>query len=255
MSEVAAHPDVRRELPVVAEALELSASPQLRNMASMGGNLMQRTRCPYFRAEVSLPCNKRAPGSGCAARHGENRGLAIFGWSEACVATHPSDLAVALSALDASIVVRGPGGERAVPATRFHRLPGDDPARDTALEAGEIIVAIDVPLSAEARSSRYLKLRERASYEFALVSAAAAVTVADGHIRRARLALGGIAHRPWRLHATERALAGAPLDERRVRAALAEDLDAARPLEQNGFKVELARRAAARAVMLAGGAS
>jgi xanthine dehydrogenase YagS FAD-binding subunit len=253
MSDVAAHAGVRREFPAIAEALELSASPQLRNMASMGGNLLQRTRCPYFRAETALPCNKRAPGTGCAARRGENRTHAIFGWSDACVATHPSDVAVALCALDARVLVRGPDGERAIAMTELYRLPGDQPARETTLVRGEVIVAIDVPRSPAARSSRYLKVRERASYEFALVSAAAAVAMAGDRIGRAQLALGGVAHRPWRLRAAEAALAGQPLEPATLRAALERDFAAARPLEHNAFKIELARRAAVRSLMMAGG--
>jgi xanthine dehydrogenase YagS FAD-binding subunit len=253
MSQVAAHPTVRREFPAVAEALELSASPQLRNMASMGGNLLQRTRCPYFRADTVLACNKRVPGSGCAARHGMNRSHAIFGASEACVATHPSDVAVVLSALDANVLVRGHGGERTIPLAELHRLPGDEPARETTLEHGELVLAIDVPLSAAARSSRYLKLRERASFEFALVSAAAGVELDGNRIRTARVALGCVAPRPWRLRAAEKALVGSRLEDAELRQALDEDFRAARPLAHNGFKIELARRAATRALVMAGG--
>jgi xanthine dehydrogenase YagS FAD-binding subunit len=252
MSEVAAHPAVRRELPAVAEALELSASPQLRNMASMGGNLLQRTRCPYFRADTVLACNKRLPGSGCAARHGMNRSHAIFGWSEACVATHPSDVAVALAALDATILVRGRDGERTIPLVELHRLPGHEPVHETTLEHGELVIAIEVPRSAAARSSRYVKVRERASYEFALVSAAAGLELDGGRVRTARVALGGVAPRPWRLRAAEQALVGSRLEEAALRRALDEDLRAARPLANNGFKVELARRAATRAIVMAG---
>src|SRR5580658_8578716 len=169
MSDVAANIEVRRRFPVIAESLLFAASGQLRNMASIGGNIMQRTRCAYFRDDDDLPCNKRRPGSGCSALHGLNRNHAIFGWSDACVATHPSDLAVALAALDAVVIVRGSAGERSIPFGEFHRLPGDAPERDTVLDRGELIVAIDVPASLEARSSHYLKLRDRTSYEFALV--------------------------------------------------------------------------------------
>ena len=172
MAEVAAHPAVREGYPVLAQALEAAASPQIRNRGTMGGNLMQRTRCPYFRAETPLPCNKRSPGSGCPAREGENRGHAIFGWSDGCVATHPGDLAVALAALDAVIHVAGAGGERLVTAAEFHQLPGDDPRRDNVLAPGELITAVEVPAAPSSRTSHYLKVRERASYEFAMVSAA-----------------------------------------------------------------------------------
>ncbi len=253
MSDVAAHPDARRRFPVIAEALLFAASGQLRNMASMGGNIMQRTRCGYFRDEDDLPCNKRRPGSGCSALHGLNRNHAIFGWSESCVATNPSDLAVALAALDATVTVRGPAGARAIPFTDFHRLPGDTPERDNVLGRGDLIVSIEVPARAEGRASHYLKIRDRESYEFALVSAAAAVAVDDGRIRSARLALGGVAHKPWRLRATEAALRGASLaDIEALRSAIAASFTEARPLAHNVFKVELAQRVALRALQMAG---
>src|SRR5712691_7463382 len=175
MSDVAADIEVRRRFPVIAEALLFSASGQLRNMASIGGNIMQRTRCAYFRDEADLGCNKRRPGSGCAALHGLNRNHAIFGWSDSCVATNPSDLAVALAALDAIVIVRGPTGERRIPFKDFHRLPGSTPERDNVLGRGDLIVAVQLPVSLEARHSHYLKVRDRASYEFALVSVAAAI--------------------------------------------------------------------------------
>src|SRR5437773_3168884 len=213
MSDVAAHPDVRRGFPVIAEGLLFAASGQLRNMASMGGNIMQRTRCAYFRDEDDLPCNKRRPGSGCSARYGLNRNHAIFGWSDDCVATHPSDLAVALAALDANVLVRGPGGKRSIPFTEFHLLPGNTPERDNVLERGDLIVAIEVPQRIEGRASHYLKVRDRQSYEFVLVSVAAGVATDNGRIRSARLALGGVAHKPWRLTAAEAALRGASLDD------------------------------------------
>src|SRR3989449_9286399 len=216
MSDVAADMEVRRRFPVIAEALLFAASAQLRNMASMGGNIMQRTRCAYFRDEDDPPCNKRRPGSGCSARHGLNRNHAIFGWSESCVATNPSDVAVALAALDATIVVRGTAGEQAIPFTDFHRLTGDAPERDNALGRGDLIVSIEVPACAEGRASHYLKIRDRQSYEFALVSAAAAVEGDDGRIRSARLALGGVAHKPRRPRAAETAPPGAAL--RRIEA-------------------------------------
>src|SRR5438874_6963949 len=249
MSDVAAHPDVRRRFPVIAEGLLFAASGQLRNMASMGGNIMQRTRCAYFRDEDDLPCNKRRPGSGCSALHGLNRNHAIFGWSDDCVATNSSDLAVALVALDAIVVVRGTAGERAIPFDDFHRLPGNTPERDNALGRGDLIVAIEVPTRAEGRASHYLKLRDRQSYEFALVSAAAAVAMDGRRIRSARLALGGVSHKPWRLTAAEAALRGTALDDSdAVKSAIARSFADARPLAHNGFKVELAQRVARRAL-------
>src|SRR4029077_3039756 len=190
----------------IAESLLLAASGQLRNMASIGGNIMQRTRCAYFRDADGLPCNKRKPGSGCSALHGINRTHAIFGWSESCVATHPSDLAVALAALDAIVHVRNAAGDRAIPFSEFHRLPGDTPQNDNVLSRGELIVGIEVPARAESRSSHYLKVRDRQSYEFALVSTAAAVATDGRSIASVRLAMGGVAHRPWRLTAAEAAL-------------------------------------------------
>ena len=253
MSDVAANMEVRRRFPVIAEALLFAASGQLRNMASMGGNIMQRTRCPYFRDDDDPACNKRRPGSGCSALHGLNRNQAIFGWSDACVATHPSDVAVALAALDATVLVRGRAGQRSIAFADFHRLPGSTPERDTVLERGDLIVAIEVPASAEARSSHYLKVRDRQSYEFALVSAAAAVATDGRRIRSARLAMGGVAHKPWRLAAAETALRGLSLDDNdTLRAAIARSFDDARPLAHNAFKVELAQRAALRALQTAG---
>src|SRR5580693_4426030 len=253
MSDVAANVDVRSRFPVIAESLLFAASAQLRNMASIGGNIMQRTRCAYFRDDDDAPCNKRRPGSGCSALHGINRNHAIFGWSEACVATHPSDVAVALAALDAFVIVRGIGGERSIPFTDFHRLPGSTPERDNVLERGDLIIAIEVPARPEGRASHYLKVRDRQSYEFALVSAAAAVATDGRRIRSARLALGGVAHRPWRLAAAESALRGASLDDSdALKSAIAKSFADARPLEHNGFKVELAQRVALRALQIAG---
>jgi xanthine dehydrogenase YagS FAD-binding subunit len=253
MSDVAADAELRRRFPVIAEALLLAASGQLRNMASMGGNIMQRTRCAYFRDEDDLPCNKRRPGSGCSALHGLNRNHAIFGWSDACVATSPSDVAVALAALDAAVMVRGRTGERSIPFTDFHRLPGSTPERDNALDRGDLIVAIEVPASVEARASCYLKVRDRESYEFALVSAAAAVATDGRRIRSARLARGGVAHKPWRLTAAEAALRGASLDDSdALQSAIAMSFADARPLAHNAFKVELAQRVALRALQIAG---
>jgi xanthine dehydrogenase YagS FAD-binding subunit len=253
MSDVAAHPAVRQRCPVIAESLLFAASGQLRNMASIGGNIMQRTRCAYFRDADGLPCNKRKPGSGCSALHGINRTHAIFGWSESCVATHPSDLAVALAALDAIVHVRNAAGDREIPFSEFHRLPGDTPQNDNVLARGELIVALEVPARAESRSSHYLKVRDRQSYEFALVSTAAAVATDGRRIDSVRLAMGGVAHRPWRLTAAEAALRGLSLDDEvRLKAAIAYSYTDARPLAHNGFKVELAQRCALRALQTAG---
>ena len=253
MSDVAANLDVRSRFPVIAESLLFAASGQLRNMATIGGNIMQRTRCAYFRDEDDLPCNKRRPGSGCSARYGFNRNLAIFGWSDDCVATNPSDLAVAFSALDAIVLVRGLRGQRSIPFAEFHRLPGNTPERDNVLDRGDLIVAVEVPPRIEGRASHYFKLRDRQSYEFALVSAAAAVAVRDGRIESARLAMGGVAHKPWRLEAAESALRGISLDNAdALRTAIATSFTEARPLAQNAFKVELAQRVALRALETAG---
>jgi xanthine dehydrogenase YagS FAD-binding subunit len=219
----------------------------------MGGNIMQRTRCPYFRDEDGLPCNKRQPGSGCSARHGLNRTQAIFGWSDDCVATHPSDVAVAFTALDANVIVHGLTGERSIPFTEFHCLPGNTPERDNVLGRGDLIVAIEVPARIEGRRSHYLKVRDRQSYEFALVSAAAALAIDGGRITSVRLALGGVAHKPWRLSAAEGKLRGLSLDDiEALKGAIATSFTDARPLAHNGFKVELAQRVALRAVQIAG---
>lgn len=253
MSDVAASLAVRERFPLIAEALLFAASGQLRNMASIGGNIMQRTRCAYFRDEDDLPCNKRRPGSGCSARHGLNRNHAIFGWSDACVATNPSDLAVALAALDAQVIVRGRTGERSIPITEFHRLPGDTPERDNALDRGDLIVAVDVAARREARASHYLKVRDRQSFEFALVSAAAGIAIDGRSIASARLALGGVAHKPWRLRAAETALRGVSLDDRdALRSAIAASFAEARALAHNAFKIELAQRVVVRALQVAG---
>lgn len=253
MSDVAAHMEVRRRFPLLSEALLLSASGQIRNMASMGGNILQRTRCGYFRDGDGQSCNKRTPGSGCSALHGLNRSHAIFGWSETCVATHPSDLAVSLAALDAKVDIQGNAGPRTVTFADFHRLPGTSPERDTVLERGELVTAIRIPAVPEGPSSHYLKVRDRQSYEFALVSVAAAVRLKEGRISSARIALGGVAHKPWRLAAAERALAGISLtDISVVRRAVALSFSDARPLSQNAFKIELAQRAVVQALQTAG---
>ncbi len=253
MSDVAADAEVRQRFPVIAEGLLFAASGQLRNMASIGGNIMQRTRCPYFRDADDLPCNKRRPGTGCSALRGLNRTHAIFGWSDACVATHPSDVAVAFAAMDANVIVRVRSGERSIPFTQFHRLPGNTPERDNVLDRGELIVAIEVPGQIEGRASHYLKIRDRQSYEFALVSAAAAVATNGRRIASARLAMGGVAHKPWRLTAAETALRGVSLDNiDALRSAVAASFADARPLANNVFKVELAQRVALRALQTAG---
>jgi xanthine dehydrogenase YagS FAD-binding subunit len=247
MSDVADDLRVREQYPVVAEALLASASPQVRNMATIGGNLLQRTRCVYFR-DVATACNRREPGSGCAALEGENRLHAVLGGSDHCVATHPSDLAVALVALDAVVVVQGPGGERRIALEQFHLLPGDTPERENVLMPGDIIAAVEVPAAAWARRSHYRKVRDRASFEFALASAAVALDIDGGTIRQARIALGGVGTKPWRARDAEAVLAGAPPDRARFQAAAARALDGARPLAQNAFKIELAQRTLVRAL-------
>jgi len=252
-SDLANHPLVRDNYPLLAQALVSGASPQLRNMASVGGNLLQRTRCYYFYDAGFAGCNKRVPGSGCSAREGYNRIHAVLGASDACVATNPSDMNVALAALRAEIVIQGPSGERRLPIGEFHRLPGDTPQRDSNLDPGELIVAVDLPASPFAAHSHYLKVRDRASYAFALVSVAAAIDLRDGVVRDAALALGGVAHRPWRVAAAEAALIGKPLDEASIAAASDRLLAGARPLKDNAFKVDLARRSIARALQTAGG--
>jgi xanthine dehydrogenase YagS FAD-binding subunit len=252
MSEVAAHPGVRQQFPLIAQALELSASAQLRNMASIGGNLMQRPRCLYFR-DVSAACNRRTPGAGCAAIGGRNRQHAILGTSDACVATHPSDLAVALVALDATIVTRDQNGEQPVAAADFFRLPGATPDREHNLRPGALITAVDVPVRPEARRSAYLKVRDRESYEFAIASAAVVLDIAAGIVRTARLAAGGVGTVPWRLPAVERELTGKPATPELWRAAAARAADGAKPLSENGFKVELIRRTVERALTTVAG--
>jgi xanthine dehydrogenase YagS FAD-binding subunit len=239
-SDLAAHPLVRERYPVLAQALLHGASGQLRNLATTGGNLLQRTRCHYFQ-DVTRPCNKREPGTGCPAREGEHRNLAILGWSEHCVATHPSDMAVALAALDAVVEVSGRGGARSIPLVDFHRLPGDEPQRDTVLEHGELIVAVELPPLPFARRSRYAKVRERASFAFAVVSVAAALAVEDGVVRDVRLALGGVAHRPWRALRAEESLRGAAAIEASFARAAEAELEQARPLRDNGYKLSIAR--------------
>jgi xanthine dehydrogenase YagS FAD-binding subunit len=247
-SDLAADRLVRERYPVLAEALLDGASGQLRNLATVGGNLLQRTRCRYFQ-DVTKPCNKRDPGSGCPAREGEHRNLAILGWSEGCVATHPSDMAVALAALDAVVHVEGAHGARSIPLTELHRLPGDEPQRDAVLERGELITAVELPALDLARRSRYVKVRERASFAFALVSVAAALDVDGGTVRDVRVALGGVAHKPWRATRAEATLRGAPATrESFVRAAEAE-LAQAQPLRDNAYKLPLARNLVVRTLL------
>jgi xanthine dehydrogenase YagS FAD-binding subunit len=239
-SDLAEDAQVRERYPMLSEALLAGASGQLRNLATVGGNLLQRTRCAYFQ-DVSKPCNKRRPGSGCPARGGDHRNLAVLGHSEACIATHPSDMAVALAAIGAEVHLRGPAGERTVPIPGLHRLPGDAPECDTVLEHGELIVAVDLPPLELARRSTYRKVRDRASYAFAVVSIAAGLDVADGVVREARIAFGGLAHVPWRASEAEAALRGAPVGEAAFAAAADAELAATRPLRDNAFKVPLAR--------------
>jgi xanthine dehydrogenase YagS FAD-binding subunit len=252
MADVAAHPAVVQRYPLISQALLNSASPQVRNQATMGGNLLQRTRCPYFRDVGYAACNKRAPGSGCAAIGGETRWHAVLGTSESCIAAHASDLAVALVALDASVEVHRAGGQRTVPLADFHLLPNDTPHIETVLEPGEVIVAITVPASSAAKRSHYLKVRDRASFEFAVVSAAVALDLEGGRIREARVALGGVGTKPWRVPKVEAALVGADFDPPALRAAAALAAEGATPRGHNAFKIELMQRAIVRAVEAAG---
>jgi xanthine dehydrogenase YagS FAD-binding subunit len=250
MSDVGRAPVVTERYPAVSEALLLGASEQLRNMASMGGNLCQRVRCSYFRDNVS-PCNKRAPGTGCSALEGLNRGHAILGTSEHCIATHPSDVAVALVAFDAVVQTIGPSGPREIAIDDFYLLPGDTPQVEHPLEHGELIAAIELPPLEIARNSLYVKFRDRQSYEFALVSVAAALDVRDGEVADVRLALGGVGTKPWRARLAEAELTGAPATAEQFANAAAAELEPAEVREQNAFKVELAERAIVRALTMA----
>jgi xanthine dehydrogenase YagS FAD-binding subunit len=247
-SDLAADRTIRSRYPVLSQALLSGASGQLRNLATTGGNLLQRTRCVYF-YDTTTPCNKREPGSGCSAIEGHNKDHAILGASEHCVATHPSDMAVAMTALEAFVNVHGPDGERRIPIEDLHRLPGDEPERDTTLEHGELITAVNLPSLDFAYNSKYRKVRERASYAFALVSVAAALDVEDGVVRDVRLALGGVAHKPLRATKTEEALRGEPAGEENFRAAAEIELEDARPLRENAFKVPLARNVITRTLL------
>ncbi|MET4196873.1 FAD binding domain-containing protein [Bradyrhizobium sp. LA6.12] len=255
LSDIAIHEAVVRDFPAITQALLESASPQIRNMATIGGNLMQRTRCGYFRnGDIDAKCNKRATGSGCAAVDaGQVRDFAIFGASEACIATHPSDVAVALAALDARVHLRSAAAARTVPVVDFIRLPGTTPERDTDLRDDELIVAVEVPAAAAASSSVFLKLRDRASYEFALLSASAALTLDHGRISTARLALGGLAHRPWRFTGVEQALTGIAPDDAQIGTIIANELGKVPARPGSEIKLELAARLALRAVRAAAG--
>jgi xanthine dehydrogenase YagS FAD-binding subunit len=247
-SDLAADRAVVSGYPVLSEAILHGASPQLRNMATTGGNLMQRTRCYYF-YDTAFPCNKREPGSGCSAIGGHNRIHAVLGQSESCIAVNPSDMSVALAALDAVVRVEGPRGPRTIPIVDFHRLPGESPQIDTNLQRDELITAVDLPASPVAARSHYIKVRDRASYAFALVSAAVAFDAQDGTIRSARIALGGVAHKPWRAAEAERSLAGQRANEESFRRAAELALTGARGYEHNTFKIELAKRTIVRALV------
>jgi xanthine dehydrogenase YagS FAD-binding subunit len=252
MAEAAAHPKVRSLFPVISESLELSASAQLRNMATIGGNIMQRTRCTYFR-DVTADCNKREPGSGCAALHGHNRTHAILGTSGSCVAAHPSDVAVAFAALEATVHLLGPDGERRVPFADFLLKPGDDPNCEHALRQGELITSVEIPSLPRPLKSGYLKVRDRQSYEFALTSAAVALHVRGGVIREAKVAAGGVGTVPWKLPAVEQALTGERPSDHLWAEAARHAADGARPLQHNRFKVELLNRTVERQLRTVGG--
>ncbi|MFF1450518.1 FAD binding domain-containing protein [Streptomyces sp. NPDC058274] len=242
-SDLAAHPVVRDRYPALSQAVLAGASGQLRNAATTGGNLLQRTRCPYFQ-DVSKPCNKRDPGSGCGARDGVHRDHAVLGHSAQCIATNPSDMAVALAALDARVELHGPEGERSVPVTEFHRLPGDHPERDTEIGPGELITGVLLPAAPAGLPSAYRKARDRASYAFALASVAAVLDVADGVVQYAGIAFGALAHRPWRARLAEQALLGAAPTTAAFEHAVDLELAAAQPLRDNAYKVTLARNLA-----------
>ena len=252
-TDTANHPLVRANFPLLSQAILAGASAQIRNMATNGGNLLQRTRCAYF-YDTSMPCNKREEGSGCAAKEGLNRMHAIFGWTEECVAVHPSDMCVALAALDAVVTVEGAEGKkRSIPFSEFHRLPGDDAAKDNTLGHGELITEISVPKNGFADHSYYLKVRDRSSYAFALVSVAAALELDGDKIREARVAMGGVAHKPWRARKAEEFLKGRKAETSAFEKAAELEMADAKPLGHNGFKVELGRRAIVRALEKARG--
>jgi xanthine dehydrogenase YagS FAD-binding subunit len=251
MAEAAEHPDIRKDYPVIAQSLELAASAQLRNMATLGGNLLQRTRCSYFRDPSWSACNKRNPGSGCAALEGVNRKHAVLGGSDHCIATYPGDFAQALVALDATVELAGPRGARTIRVEELHRLPGPSPQLETTLAPGELITGFVIPSGAWTRRSLYLKIRDRESYEFALASAAVALHIEDGVVRTARIALGGIATKPWRSQAAEAVLSGNPPTEAVAEDAAQAALKDARPRGGNGYKIELGRRTLVRAILQA----
>ena len=247
-TDTANHPLIRQGYPLLTQAILSGASPQIRNMATNGGNLMQRTRCSYF-YDLGTPCNKRQPGSGCGAKEGLNRYSAILGWSDSCVAVHPSDMCVALAALDATVRIRTvAGGERRMNFTAFHRLPGDLPELDNNLSHGEMILSIDIPANRFQANSYYLKIRDRSSYAFALVSVAVGLEIDKGVIKNARIALGGVAHKPWRAEEAERFIEGKQADAAVFQQAAELALRGAKPLSENGYKVKLAQRAVARAL-------
>jgi xanthine dehydrogenase YagS FAD-binding subunit len=247
MSDVAAHPEVVKGWPVLSQALLASASPQIRNMGTIGGNLLQRTRCGYFH-DTGFACNKRVPGSGCPAINGENRMHAILGGSDHCIATNPGDMAVAMMVLGAELELTGQDGMRTVPIGDFHKLPGDTPNVETVLQPGEMITAIDIPASAAAKRSHYLKVRDRASFEFALVSAAVALELDGGTVRSARVAAGGVGTKPWRLPEVEDALTGKQADAASLKAAADQAGAGANPAHMNAFKLVLLRRTVLRAL-------
>jgi xanthine dehydrogenase YagS FAD-binding subunit len=249
-SDLAYHPKVQKDYAVLSQAILNGASAQIRNMATVGGNLLQRTRCVYFR-DTAMPCNKREPGSGCPAITGHNRTLAILGASEHCIATNPSDMCVAMAALEATIHVQGPKGSRAIPFGDFHLLPGNTPHRETVLEPGDLITYVTLPPPVVGSKQLYLKLRDRASYEFALASAAVMLTIAGANITRARIALGGVGTKPWRSPEAETALTGKPANEATFRSAAEAALRNAKPQSENKFKIELAKRCLAHALRTA----
>jgi xanthine dehydrogenase YagS FAD-binding subunit len=251
MSDVAAHPQVMAEYPALSESLWRAASQQLRNMATLGGNLLQRTRCAYFRGGEPFPCNKREPGSGCAAQQGIDRGHALLGGSDACIAVYPGDLAVALVAFDARIDLLGPQGQRTIAVEELHREPGATPDIETTLQPGELILRIRVPKTGMGRASTYHKIRDRESYAFALASAAVALDMEGDTVRAARIAIGGLATRPWRARAAEQVLVGKALTPQAARAAGDAALRGAKPGRDNGFRIELGTRTVADALMLA----
>jgi xanthine dehydrogenase YagS FAD-binding subunit len=249
-STLAHHPTVQRDYAMLSQALLAGASAQLRNMATTAGNLLQRTRCVYFR-DTAMPCNKREPGTGCSAITGSNRTLAVLGTSEHCIATNPSDMCVAMAALEATIHVQGTKGSRAIPFADFHLLPGNTPNRETVLEPGDLITHVTLPPPLAGSKQVYLKLRDRASYEFALASAAVVITIADGNVTRARVALGGVGTKPWRSPEAEAALVGQAANEATFQKASAAALRDAKPQSENAFKIELAKRCLAHALKLA----